>query len=92
MQDLSKLIHKWPSAYVARSEVARFTGGIIQPGTVANLDSIGKGPKGRIRLGRKIAYEVHAFVRWLESRVAVDAEGPMATARRQKRLRGRFDE
>ena len=29
-QNLSKLIEKWPSAYVARSEIARFTGGLMQ--------------------------------------------------------------
>jgi hypothetical protein len=66
--DLSKLIQKWPSAYVARSQVSRFTGGLISPGTLANLDCKGLGPDGRVRVGKKVAYEVHALVRWLEER------------------------
>jgi len=84
--NLSKLIEKWPSAYVARSEVARFTGGMIQPGTLANLDSKGLGPEGKIRVARKVAYEVRAFVKWLERRNPVDAG--MAAARRKKRNQG----
>jgi len=86
-QNLSKLIGKWPSAYVVRSEVGKFTGGMIQPGTLANLDSQGKGPE-KIRVCRKVAYPVISFVKWLESRNPVDAEGPMATARKNKRNRG----
>jgi hypothetical protein len=84
-QNLSKLIEKWPSAYVVRSEVARFTGGMIQPGTLANLDSQGLGPEGKIRVARKVAYEVLSLVRWLEGRNPVDTGGPMATARKKKR-------
>ena len=86
--NLSKLIEKWPSAYVVRSEVAKFTGGMIQPGTLANLDSQGQGPEGKIRVARKVAYEVHAFVKWLERRNPVDAAGPMAAARNKKRDKG----
>lgn len=83
-QNLSKLIEKWPSAYVVRSEVGKFTGGMIQPGTLANLDSKGLGPEGKVRVARKVAYEVRAFVRWLESRNPVDAGGPMAAAHKKK--------
>ena len=49
---------RWPSTWVARQEIKRFTGGIINPKYLANLDSQGKGPEGRIRVGRKIAYPV----------------------------------
>ncbi len=84
-QNLSKLIEKWPSAYVVRSEVARFTGGMIQPGTLANLDSKGLGPEGKIRIARKVAYEVHSLVRWLERRNPVDAGGAMAAARNKRK-------
>ena len=59
---------KWPSAWVARQEVSRFTGGIISEKYLANLDSAGKGPAGRVRIGRKIAYPVASLVAWLESR------------------------
>ena len=48
------LAEKWPSAFVARQEVAHFSGGIINCKTIANLDCQGKGPAGRVRIGRKI--------------------------------------
>ena len=86
-QDLSRLVEKWPSAYVARPEIARFTGGLMQAGTMANLDSKGMGPEGKIRVGRKVAYEVHSLVAWLEGRNPVDAGGAMVTARKKKRNR-----
>ena len=60
---------KWPSAYVARSEIDRFSGGILKPSYLANLDCLGKGPAGRIRIGRKVAYPVDKLVEWLESRI-----------------------
>jgi hypothetical protein len=59
---------KWPSPIVARTEIERFTGGMISEKYLANLDSAGKGPAGRVRCGRKIAYPVSEFVKWLESR------------------------
>jgi hypothetical protein len=58
----------WPSPYVARHEVHRFTGGIVNPKYLANLDSQGKGPEGRIRVGRKVAYSVDSLISWLEAR------------------------
>lgn len=66
--DLSSLADRWPSALVARSEVGRFTGGIINARYIANLDSRGEGPPGRIRTGRKISYPVGDLIAWLEAR------------------------
>ena len=62
---------KWPSPFVARQEVERFTGGIVTAKYLAHLDSQGKGPEGRIRVGRKIAYPVSSFIIWLEERSEV---------------------
>jgi hypothetical protein len=62
------LAEQWPSQIVARTEIKKFTGGLISEKYIANLDSAGKGPAGRIRIGRKIAYPVNELVRWLESR------------------------
>jgi len=59
---------RWPSSVVARTEIERFTGGVIREKYLANLDSAGKGPAGRVRVGRKIAYPVAEVVKWLESR------------------------
>jgi hypothetical protein len=65
---------KWPSAYVARTEVGKFTGGLISEKYLANLDCGGKGPAVRIRSGRKIIYPVVEFVKWLENRSEVIPE------------------
>jgi hypothetical protein len=67
----SSMAEKWPSAFVARSEVEKFSGGIVSAKYLANLDSAGKGPSGRIRVGRKIAYPVVSFIDWMESRTEV---------------------
>jgi len=65
----SELAEKWPSAWVARTEIRKFTGGMIGEKYLANLDSAGLGPKGRVRIGGgKIAYPVQAVVSWPESR------------------------
>ena len=69
--DFSSLTRKWPSSFVARGEVGNFTGGIVNPRTLANLDSLGKGPPGRVRIGRKIAYPVLQFTEWLTKRAEV---------------------
>jgi hypothetical protein len=61
---------KWPSAIVARTEVGRFSGGILSPGYLANLDSIGEGPP-RIRVGRKVGYPVSGLVEWMRRRTTV---------------------
>ena len=66
--DLSHLAEKWPSSIVARDQIREFTGGALGPGRIANLDSEGKGPPGRMKIGRKIAYPVNELVEWLENR------------------------
>ena len=72
---LKTLADNWPSPYVAREEIGRFSGGILSTKYIANLDSQGKGPRGRIRCGRKIAYPTSSIVEFLESRSsALDEE------------------
>jgi len=51
--DFSALSKKWPSPYVARQEVEKFKCGIFNVRTIANHDSQGLEPKGRIKVGRK---------------------------------------
>lgn len=63
-----ELASKWPSSLVARERVADFSGGILRPGTMANLDRMGDGPKGRIRVGRKVAYPVQDLIEWMTAR------------------------
>ena len=70
--DLSYLAQKWPSGVVARERISDFTGGLLSPGRMANLDVAGQGPPERIRFaGRKIAYPVNSLIKWLESRAEV---------------------
>lgn len=65
------MAEKWPSTWVARTEVENFTGGLLSEKYLGNLDSAGKGPAGRVRCGRKVVYPVAELVAWLESRSAV---------------------
>jgi hypothetical protein len=41
----NKMADKWPSALVARTEIGKFTGGLLSPGTMKNLDSLAKAPR-----------------------------------------------
>ena len=68
MKGIENLQKSLPSIF-ARREVGRLTGGIIQPGTFANLDSLGLGLKNRFFLGRKICLEQNFFIYWLLSKV-----------------------
>lgn len=63
-----ELMEKWPSSMVAREQIGSFSGGLLTPGYMANMDSQGRGPCGRIRVGRKVAYPVNELVKWLEAR------------------------
>ena len=71
----SSLASKWPSTFVSRGEISRFSGGIIHPRTLANQDCAGTGPKGRISIGRKICYPVSSVIEWLESRAVQAVRG-----------------
>ena len=53
----------------ARHDVPKYCGTLITPGGLANLDSKGQGPSGKIRIGKYAGYERTAFIAWLRSRV-----------------------
>jgi len=74
--NLKVLAEKWPSTIVARSEVRKFSGGIVNPRTLANLDCLGLGPEGRFYIGRKCAYPVDKFICWLEKQTSLPHEKP----------------
>lgn len=63
-----QMAEKWPSAVVARTEISRFTGGMMSAKYQSNLDSLGQGPKGRLTVGRKVGYPVDSLVEWLRDR------------------------
>ena len=66
--DFKDLADKWPSSIVARSQVSNFSGGVLNSKYLANLDSLGRGVKGRIRVGRQIVYSVDALIEFMEQR------------------------
>jgi hypothetical protein len=72
MDIFDKLESSWPSPVVARSEVGRFSGGLLNPKTLANRDSLGEGPKERVRVGRKIGYTAHSLAEWMRSQANKD--------------------
>ena len=65
---LLAMAERWPSAFVSRTEIDRFTGGALNAKYSAWLDSQGKGIKDRIRIGRRIIYPVPAVLEFLEAR------------------------
>lgn len=65
-----KLIASWPSPIVARSEVGRFSGGVLHPRTCANKDALGEGC-GKIVIGGKVCYDRDVLAKWIEARAVV---------------------
>jgi hypothetical protein len=66
--DLGKLKEQWGSAWIARNQVGKFTGGLVAPRTMANHDSFGTGPK-RFKVKNKTGYQIDDFIAWLEGHI-----------------------
>jgi len=64
--DLRNLMPNLPPI-IAREKVGQLLGGVISPKRLANLDSLGEGPK-RMRIGRKIVYRTEDLLDWLSQR------------------------
>ena len=52
-----EMADRWPSAIVARTEIDKFSGGMMSGKYLANLDCQGVGPV-RVVCGRKVGYPV----------------------------------
>lgn len=65
---IRKAADKWPE-FIARTEIKKITGGLISPGTAANLDSKGMGIPGAFKIGKNIAYPKNNLADWLISRI-----------------------
>lgn len=70
MDIFDELAEAWPAPVVARREVSRFSGGVLNPRTLANLDSLGQGPPRIALRPRVIAYPTRALVEWMRDRAA----------------------
>ena len=62
----SELAEKLPPV-IARSHVEKLLGGVISAKRLANLGSLGEGPK-RWKTGRKVFYRTEDLLEWLDSR------------------------
>lgn len=68
MEDIfEEMVKNWPSPLVSRDQKSldRFSGGLLHPRTLANADSLGTGPEGKIRVGRKVAYPAQSLADWM---------------------------
>lgn len=67
---LHELADSWHAPYVLRDQgiLDKFSGGLLNARTLANHDSRGTGPKGKFRVGNRIAYPVNELVKWLRER------------------------
>ena len=63
MTDLKNILSELPPIF-GRKAVERLMPGIISSKTLANLHSMGKGPRSS-RIGRTVCYARSEFVEWL---------------------------
>ena len=70
--NFSKIVKNNPSGYILRKNLMKETGGLLNGRTEANNDSLGVGIRGKITIGRKVAYPVMEVVKYLQERVVVD--------------------
>lgn len=61
----------WPSPIVARKAVSQFSGGIVSPKTLANLDCQGAGPQGGFMVGNQVVYPVESLCQWIKDRITL---------------------
>lgn len=82
---LEKMKTAWPSAIVARQRIAEFSGGIISPGTLANEDCRGTGPKGRFQILNKTVYSVDSVIDWLEKKALQSGKTPNPSSKKGRK-------
>lgn len=71
--DFSAIIENCPCGFITRMEIENVTGGLLNPKSVANMDSDPEveGIKGRFKVGRKVCYPVKYVIEFLESRAQI---------------------
>jgi len=63
----NELEKSWPGPLVARKEVSKFSGGLLCPRTMANLDARRIGPP-KIKIGKKVGYLKRELIQWMRNR------------------------
>jgi hypothetical protein len=67
---IDEIFENWPSPFVTRNQLPKITGGILNAKTLRNLDSLGKGIRGKFTFGdRIVAYPVKDVIEFLKERV-----------------------
>ena len=60
-----------PYPCVRRNDLGKLTGGLLNPKTIRNLDSQGKGIKGKFFIGpRTVAYPTEEVLAFIEARIS----------------------
>ena len=75
----------WKHPVVVRSDVGRFSGGLLHPRTMANLDSLGLGPRGMFYLARKVAYPTNELVDWMKEKYRQENFNPTHSEQNEPR-------
>lgn len=76
----------WPTPYVKRTDVERFTCGLLSENSMSAYDSQGRGPCERLKLGHCIVYPIKDFIDWFEGRIR--AANERVEERRMRRFSG----
>jgi len=68
--DLIETLRRELPPTFARTEVSALTGKVVHSRTLANLMSLGQGPEGTFRLGRKVILAREPFLAWLSKKLS----------------------
>ena len=71
LPDFTGIITANKCGFIPREKIGDATNGLLSPTTMAKLDSMRQGIKGRFRVGRKICYPTQAVVEFLKSRCRI---------------------
>jgi hypothetical protein len=66
------MVRSWGSPIVPRQSVGKFSGGLLNPRTMANLDCLGTGPQNSFRVGSKVVYRTKDLAEWLAQRSSLN--------------------
>ena len=67
---INTILANWKSPYISREKFCELTGGMISQKSLRNLDSIGEGIPGKIRVSAKrVVYPVENALAWLNARI-----------------------
>lgn len=59
----------WAEGIIPRTDIEAFSNGLYRPATMAKLDSLGQGPSGAFKVGKRVYYPEQELIEWLNARV-----------------------